>query len=78
MKHVRNNLQNKIYGIIKINGTYGRLTDDTKTGGDNCRESLSHNMGVVAQQICKEPGKAHCCVHHVTTVGITHDWTGRS
>ena len=52
--------------------------DNTKTGGANHRESLSRNVGAVAQQICKEPGGAHCCMYHTTTVGVTHDWTWRS
>ena len=68
----------KMCCIIKFTGTYGQLMDDAKPGDDNCGESLSHNMGVVAQQICKELGRAHCHVHHTTPVGITCDWTWKS
>ena len=57
---------------------YGQLTDDAKMGGDNHREGLSHNAGAVAWQICKEPGGAHCHMHHVTMAGVTHDRMCRS
>ena len=55
-----------------------QLMDDAKMGGDNHGEGSSHNAGVVAQQICKEPGRAHCLARHATMVGITHDQTCRS
>ena len=78
MKHVRNNLQDKIYCIIKIIEVYGQLTDDAEMGGNNHGESSSCNMGVVARWICKELGRAHCHARHVTTAGVTCDQTCRS